>query len=90
MILAWMLAVVLGLVPVVLLIPRILSLLAPAIVGYYLYHKTAGRSAQIASRVDEDEKNVSSNSDDDWETVDSTSSRSKDWNGYIGFFHPFW
>lgn len=104
MFLAFILAAFLGLGPLLLLGPKLASFLAPATMGFYLYKKTAGRSSQITDRVDEDEKkwvaagNKKSDSDEEWENVEgyaalTTAKNEKadlDWNGFIGFFHPFW
>ena len=71
-------------------------------VGYYLKKKTAGRRAQILDLVDADEKEFKAKrgrrASDEWENVDSyvgetTKNKAKEdanWDGIVGFFHPFW
>jgi alpha-1,2-mannosyltransferase len=73
-------------------------------VGWYLRRKTAGRRAQILERVEDEEKalaedqSVKKDSDDEWENVESYAAGSakngekadKEWDGVVGFFHPFW
>ena len=74
-------------------------------VGWYLRRKTAARRKSILAQVQLEEESFQSqerfspNSDDgDWERVEShaagTASNGgqaeKDWQGVIGFFHPFW
>lgn len=70
--------------------------------GYYLRKKTAGRRAQILELVEADEREFIAKGgrreSDEWETVDSYAAgkvpnREKvdvDWDGIVGFFHPFW
>ena len=71
--------------------------------GYYLRKKTAGRRAQILDLVESEEKeylaeNGKRRDSDDWEEVEAYATASsnngekadKDWDGIVGFFHPFW
>lgn len=71
--------------------------------GYYLRAKTAGRRAQILQLTEDDEKEFLArggdrSSSDEWESIDAyTTGTAKngekadpEWDGFIGFFHPFW
>ena len=70
--------------------------------GYYLRKKTAGRRAQILELVEAEEKEFlikgGRRASDDWENVDSYAAGTAknggkadaDWDGIVGFFHPFW
>lgn len=71
--------------------------------GYYLRKKTAGRKAQILELVDADEKEFKEEGgerrdSDEWENVEAYAVGSskngekadKEWDGIVGFFHPFW
>jgi alpha-1,2-mannosyltransferase len=73
--------------------------------GWFLKNRTNGRREVILSRVRLEEedyrsKNPSSTAgpeDEDWEKVDSAPGVAKNgeplgenWEGIIGFFHPFW
>jgi alpha-1,2-mannosyltransferase len=71
--------------------------------GDYLRAKTAGRRAQILQLTEDDEKEYLAQggdrrSSDEWESVDAyTTGTAKngekadpEWDGFIGFFHPFW
>ena len=70
--------------------------------GYYLRKKTAGRRAQILELVDADEKEFIAKGgrrgSDEWENVKSYAAGTAnngekadaDWDGIVGFFHPFW
>lgn len=75
------------------------------IVGWSLRRKTQGRRELILSRVriEEEEwlsrqKNSQKAEDEDWEKVEGYSagtapnggSAGADWEGVVGFFHPFW
>lgn len=85
----------------ILVVPR-LVFLTGRLVGYYLEKKTAGRKAQILELVQEDEGQflaVGGEKDsDDWENVEGYITASannggkgdKEWDGIVGFFHPFW
>lgn len=77
---------------------------AGRVVGWYLRRKTAGRRAQILECVEAEEKSLAADldsgrdSDEDWETVESYAAGTakngekadKEWDGIVGFFHPFW
>lgn len=71
--------------------------------GIYLHHKTAGRRAHVLERVEEDEKAFVSEgknkeSDEGWENVDALAAGTagngqpgdREWEGIVGFLHPFW
>ena len=71
--------------------------------GYYLRKKTAGRKAQILELLEADEKEYKEEDggrrdSDDWENVEAYAVGSsnnggkadKEWDGIVGFFHPFW
>jgi len=71
--------------------------------GYYLRKKTAGRKAQILDLVESEEKDYAANAknrrdSDDWENVESYATGTanngekadREWDGIVGFFHPFW
>jgi len=71
--------------------------------GYYLRKKTAGRRAQILELVEAEEKEFlaqggNRKDSNEWENVDSYAvGRAKnseegdaEWDGIVGFFHPFW
>jgi len=73
------------------------------IVGYYLKKKTAGRRAQILDLVEQEEKDFLAEGGeredaDDWENVEGYTTATakngekadKEWDGIVGFFHPFW
>ncbi len=76
------------------------------ILGWYLRRKTEGRRAHIFEVMEADEKEFEAEnrdkqrpgSDDEWENVGSYMVGSvgngekgqKDWDGIVGFFHPFW
>lgn len=74
------------------------------IFGYYLKKKTAGRKTQILEVVEADEKEFLAQGGDreedngEWETVEAHTvgiskngeKGEKDWDGIVGFFHPFW
>jgi alpha-1,2-mannosyltransferase len=89
----------------VLLGPKLISW-AGRTAGLYLRKKTAGRKAQILELTEkdqaeweEDEKDGKSRRDsDDWESVDAYAvgtaqngeKGEEEWDGIVGFFHPFW
>lgn len=71
--------------------------------GYYLRKKTAGRKAQILELVEAEEKEFQEEGgeprdSDEWENVEAYAVGSakngekadKEWDGVVGFFHPFW
>lgn len=73
--------------------------------GFYLRNKTAGRKAQILESVVQDEaeweksgKGKDRRDSDEWESVDAYAAGSakngekadQEWDGIVGFFHPFW
>jgi alpha-1,2-mannosyltransferase len=76
-----------------------------SVLGWYLRRKTEGRRARILEVMDGDLKayrekkrqHDKESDDDDWESLDSVAAGSskngdkadKDWDGIVGFFHPF-
>lgn len=76
-----------------------------SLLGWYLCRKTEGRRARILEVMDADLKayrekkkqDDKDSDDDDWERLDSHAVGSskngdkedKDWDGIVGFFHPF-
>lgn len=74
--------------------------------GFALRRRSRGRREILRSRVELEEDSyraqklrLSKTEDEDWETVEgyassqqkgSGSSDESDWDGIIGFFHPFW
>jgi alpha-1,2-mannosyltransferase len=94
------LAVLLALGPLslVLLFPKVIAYAAQT-VGWYLRRKTAGRRGLIFQRTQIDEKafleKSRKDSDEEWENVEayaagSAKDKADDWDGVVGFFHPFW
>ncbi|EPE36569.1 UDP-Glycosyltransferase/glycogen phosphorylase [Glarea lozoyensis ATCC 20868] len=93
---------ILGFFPLVLILlgPKLVFYLG-SIVGYYLRKKTAGRRAQILDLVETEEKEYLAGlkerrDSDEWENVQSDLADEKggaapdrDWDGIVGFFHPF-
>lgn len=81
-----------------------LFLLGGNAVGWYLRRKTSARKKAILLQVKREEKDYqskhqsSSRLSDDWEKVESYATGSainggpadSDWEGVVGFFHPFW
>ena len=74
-------------------------------VGWYLCRRTSARRELIFARVKAEEDEYKSKvrksakpEDDDWEQVESQGAGAtttgnqgnKDWEGVVGFFHPFW
>lgn len=72
------------------------------IFGLYLRKKTAGRKAQILELVESDEKEYAvegeAGDSGEWENVEAYATGTakngekadKEWDGIVGFFHPFW
>jgi len=70
--------------------------------GYYLRKKTEGRRARILETVEKDEKEFAEKGErrdsEEWESVDAYAvgtarngeKGDKEWDGIVGFFHPFW
>lgn len=73
--------------------------------GFLLKKKTGGRRSLIVSVMNEENEKYwqehaesKSNSSGEWEKVpaakdavtDKTEDKNKDWDGIVGFFHPFW
>lgn len=98
-------ALVLGFMPlaVVLLGPKLLFWLGNTL-GFYLRNKTAGRKAQILEATIQEEeewekggREKNRRDSDEWESVDAAVGSAKnggkgeqEWDGIVGFFHPFW
>jgi len=71
-------------------------------IGWYLRRRTSARKELILARVkvEEDdykskERRLAKSEDEEWERIDTRAQRtgenaSEDWEGVIGFFHPFW
>lgn len=87
---------------IMLLGPKLVSRVGRAF-GYYLRKKTAGRKAQILELVEADKKEYleedgERRDSDEWENVEAYAVGSakngvkadKEWDGIVGFFHPFW
>ncbi|KAM0309360.1 hypothetical protein ACHAO8_009108 [Botrytis cinerea] len=92
-------ALLLGATPLIVLLggPKLVGYVGRT-VGFYLRQKTAGRKAQVLERVEIDQKEYKENKEksrdsDDWENIESSSGmrgkEDKEWNGIVGFFHPF-
>ena len=67
--------------------------------GSYLKRKTAARRQAVLKRVKIEEQAVESfyrrdqkGGDDSWKTTgsDPSGQADNDWEGLVGFFHPFW
>lgn len=71
--------------------------------SYYLKQKTAGRRAQILELMESEEKEYATKGkgkrdSDEWHHVETDPSGAtkgaepadRDWDGIVGFFHPFW
>ena len=90
-------------VSTLLLSPLLLRSLGQA-VGRYLQKRTHARRSLVLSRAEKEEKDYASKLksdatvEEDWETVEgyaaATAKNGKkadqDWEGLVGFFHPFW
>lgn len=86
---------------VIRLVPLLVRLSGIAI-GKNIRARTQQRREALLARAEQDEKDFNASrkktEDEDWEKVGSRSSGSstpgdqqdKDWQGVIGFFHPFW
>jgi alpha-1,2-mannosyltransferase len=87
---------------IVLLGPKIVLRIGSSF-GYYLRNKTAGRKAQILELTEAEEKEFQEEGgeerdSDEWENVEAYAvgtakngeKADKEWDGIIGFFHPFW
>jgi alpha-1,2-mannosyltransferase len=74
------------------------------VLGWYLRKKTDGRRHHILEVMEQEEKTFSAThperkgSDDEWENVEAYATGTsgngekgqKEWDGIVGFFHPFW
>jgi hypothetical protein len=99
------LATLLGGVPWLLVVLAPIGIRAAGrLLGWYLLRKTDGRRHQILERVEDEQKaldthsNISGGSDDEWQKVESCAvgtatngeEANKEWDGIVGFLHPFW
>jgi alpha-1,2-mannosyltransferase len=99
-----MLVGILGCLPLVtiLLGPRLVFWVG-SILGSYLRGKTAGRRAQILEMTEKDEAEWEKHKEgrrdsDEWENVDAYAvgtagngeKGASEWDGVVGFLHPFW
>jgi alpha-1,2-mannosyltransferase len=97
-------ALLIGFMPLttVLVGPKIIFWLG-GMAGSYLRKKTAGRKAQILGLTEKDqaeweEEGKDRRDSDDWENVDAYAvgtanngeKGEEEWDGIVGFFHPFW
>jgi alpha-1,2-mannosyltransferase len=100
--LLWLLLIASTPLAIMILGPKLLFKVG-SMFGYYLRKKTAGRKAQILELVDADEKEFKEEGgerrdSDEWENVEAYAVGSskngekadKEWDGIVGFFHPFW
>ena len=85
------------------LVPRVVRLIGSSY-GRVIRSRTGQRRDQAIDRASEAKRNSNTagvkdntSSDDDWEEVDGTAEPTKsripensDWDGIVGFFHPFW
>ncbi|KAI9158661.1 GDP-Man:Man(3)GlcNAc(2)-PP-Dol alpha-1,2-mannosyltransferase [Paramyrothecium foliicola] len=97
---AYVMTPLLFLVPLLLLwgAPKIARLIG-SVLGWTLWKKTDGRRAHLRTLMDEDdrkyrERNPGSTSDlgEEWQAIQALSERKstqKDFDGIVGFFHPF-
>ena len=84
---------------------RWLTKYAGQTIGWYLRQRTSARRGTILAKVKAEDKDYRSNDrlspksdDEDWEKVESYVAGSAknrdigadDWEGVVGFFHPFW
>lgn len=75
-----------------------------SMLGWYLKRKTEGRRAQLLEIMNEDDRRFAERaqgvkkgaSDEDWERVETSAGSAdnggkgeKEWDGIVGFFHPF-
>jgi len=101
-----MVALVLGFFPLVVVLfgSKLLFWLGSTL-GFYLRNKTAGRKAQILEATIQEEeewekggKGKERRHSDEWESVDAYAvgtarngeKGEQEWDGIVGFFHPFW
>jgi alpha-1,2-mannosyltransferase len=96
----------LGLAPLAIILggPKLVRYLG-SLIGQYVHSKTAGRKKYILGQVESDrkaffeaQKDVRRDSDE-WENVEAYAKGAaksegekgdEDWDGIVGFFHPFW
>jgi alpha-1,2-mannosyltransferase len=96
-------ALFLGFLPITIVIlgPKLLFW-AGRCLGFYLKKKTEGKKELILKTVEEEEKawveNEEQRDNDEWENVDAYAvgtakngeKGEREWDGVVGFFHPFW
>ena len=88
-------------ITIILLGPKLVFYVG-GIFGHYLKRKTAGRKAQMLELVEADEKEYAAEGErrdsDEWESVEAYATGTakngekadKEWDGIVGFLHPFW
>lgn len=101
---AILLALVIGVTPLFVLLvgPKLFGYLGRSL-GSSLEKKASTRKDEILKKVEEDERAFTATSEkrrnsDDWENVESYATGSakngdkaeEEWQGIVGFFHPFW
>jgi alpha-1,2-mannosyltransferase len=78
--------------------------LVGGLLGWYLRKKTEGRRCRIVEVMERDERSFAESkpagrgSDDEWENIETYAvgasgngeKGQKEWDGIVGFFHPFW
>ena len=80
-------------------LPVLIQLLGSSL-GWTLRKKTDGRRAHLKALMNEDDKKYrlrnagrESNLGEEWRNIKALAEQKdtqKDWDGIIGFFHPFW
>ncbi len=92
---------VLAVIPLLPLILVFFTQLCLRTLGWYLQGQTKDRKAATIRRVKAEKpallhNQISQEAEDGWETIEKlgTAENGKpftdDWNGVVGFFHPFW
>ena len=100
------LIVVVAAIPLIPFLVKILARRCLRFIGWSLQRRTSKRRELIASRVRSEEeayqasqKGSSKADDEDWEKVEGYAAgtapngdlpRDVEWEGVVGFFHPFW
>jgi alpha-1,2-mannosyltransferase len=103
---AILLIVLLAAIPLIPFLVKILARRSLRLIGWSLCRRTSKRRELIASRVKSEEEAYQATSrgspkaeDEDWEQIESyaagtapngDSPRDVEWEGVVGFFHPFW
>ena len=97
---------VLAVVPLIPFLLKILAKRTLRLLGWSLQRRTSKRRELIASRVRTEEEahqlpqsGTPKTDDEDWEKVESYAAgtapngdlpKDVEWEGFVGFFHPFW